>query len=207
MTCRILTRAASVGMPSEISRSKRPARLVGKARRGCSHRVGRQRRWRRQLPKLRRKAALNDALVCVWFARRACLGLLKGKAQQSQAFESTAAMLTQSLHSPEAGPGAAPGCPGYSRPDPPECRVERVRAVGCANDDDVRVRREALGAWSPLTRLLLPALLAVTPCCRPLLWLRPRRQVVHAGEHLRHNAALHLTLRGLALGEDGVDLI
>jgi hypothetical protein len=37
--------------------------------------------------------------------------------------------------------------------------------------------------------------------------LLPRPQVVHAGEHLRHDAPLHLPLRRLPLGGDGVDLV
>ena len=32
-------------------------------------------------------------------------------------------------------------------------------------------------------------------------------QVVHAGEHLRDDAALHLALHAVALGRDGVDLV
>lgn len=34
-----------------------------------------------------------------------------------------------------------------------------------------------------------------------------RGQVVHAGQHLGHDAALHLTLRCVALGGDGINLI
>lgn len=41
---------------------------------------------------------------------------------------------------------------------------------------------------------------------------RPRRryragQIVHAGQHLRHDAALHLSLRRFPLAGDGVNLV
>jgi hypothetical protein len=50
--------------------------------------------------------------------------------------------------------------------------------------------------------LLLLLLLLCRLCWR--WWLC---QVVHAGQHLRHDASLHLALSSVALGGDRVDLI
>jgi hypothetical protein len=56
--------------------------------------------------------------------------------------------------------------------------------------------------------LLLLLLLQVRPFfCRCCYCRRWRRKVVHARQHLRHDAALHLTLGGFALRCDGIDFV
>jgi len=87
---------------------------------------------------------------------------------------------------------------------PPECWIQCIGPVCGANDDHMAL----------LEGVLL--LLLLVGCCSACLSsisraggssCRRRCEVVHARQHLRHNAALHFALGGLTLRRDSVDLI